>query len=399
MHAKKVSHKILSNSLPWVHKTRLTALEACLLAAIDSRRLSVTDIGRSIRSEAKEKHCIKRADRLLSNAHLYREREEIYHTMTRLILGTIQRPVILVDWSDLDPSKRNFLLRAAVALEGRSHTLYEEVHTVKTKEKPATHKSFMKKLKAMLPSFCRPIVVTDGGFKVPWFKLVMSFGWDYVGRIRGLTMLRENEKYSWDYIKNLYPMATTTAKYIGCKELTRSNPLKCHLVLYKGKPKGRHKLNHAGERTYCKHSEVHSEREKEPWLLATSLPVTSKLATKVVKIYSARMQIEEAFRDIKSYRFGVGLELNQTREQRRLQILMLIGMLVTLVLWLLGTAVMMSGEARYYQANTERKRRVLSVLFLGLRVSNDRRIRLNSSQLDEAYHQMLNQMNEYGYGW
>lgn len=67
MHARKVSHKILFNTLPWIHKARLTALEECLLAAIESRRLSVTGIGRTIHSTAKEKHCIKRADRLLSN--------------------------------------------------------------------------------------------------------------------------------------------------------------------------------------------------------------------------------------------------------------------------------------------------------------------------------------------
>lgn len=399
MHARKVSHKILSSSLPWIHKTRLVALEACVLAAIEGRRLSVTGLGRSISSDAKEKHCIKRADRLLSNSHLSSEREDIYHAMTRLMVGNIQRPLILVDWSDLDPNKRHFLIRAAVALEGRSHTLYEEVHTIKTKEKPATHKSFMKKLKAMLPPTCRPIVVTDGGFKVPWFKLVLSLGWDYVGRIRGRTMLRENEENDWDYIKDFYPMATTAPKYLGCLEMTRSNPLNCHLVLYKGKPKGRHRLNRAGERTYCKHSEVHAEREKEPWLLATSLPVTSTLAKKVVKLYSARMQIEEAFRDIKSYRFGSGLELNLTRDQQRLQILMLIGMLATLVLWLLGTVVMMSGEARYYQANTEKKRRVLSVLFIGLRVSSDKRVSLNASQLEAAYQRLVSLMSEHGHEW
>ncbi len=98
--------------------------------------------------------------------------------------------------------------------------------------------------------------------------------------------------------------------------------------------------------------EVHSERENEPWLLATSLPVTSTLAKKVVKLYSARMQIEEAFRDIKSYRYGAGLELHLTQDQQRLQILTLVGMLVTLVLWLLGAVVIMSGEARHYQVNT-----------------------------------------------
>lgn len=399
MHARKVSHKILFNTLPWIHEGRLRALQECLLATIDSQRLSVTGIGRSINSAAKEKHCIKRADRLLSNHHLWAEREGIYHMMAMLMVGNVKRPLILVDWSDLDSHKRHFLIRAAVALEGRSHTLYEEVHTIKTKEKPATHKSFMKKIKAMLPPDSRPIVVTDGGFKVPWFKLIISLGWDYVGRIRGRTMLRENEACDWDYIKNLYPMASSTPKHIGYREITRSNPLNSHLVIYKGKPKGRHRLNRAGERTYCKHSEVHSEREKEPWLLATSLPVSSALAKRVVKLYSARMQIEEAFRDIKSYRYGTGLELNLTRVQQRLQILMLIGMLATLVLWLLGTVVIMSGEARHYQANTEKKRRVLSTLFLGLRVSSDNRVTVSDSQLAIAYDRLVTKMREHANAW
>ena len=359
----------------------------------------MTGIGRAIQSNAKEKHCIKRSDRLLSNHHLWAEREDIYHTLSMLMVGNIKRPIILVDWSDLDPHKRHFLIRAAVALEGRSHTLYEEVHTIKTKEKPATHKSFMRKLKAMLPPDCRPIVVSDGGFKVPWFKLILSLGWDYVGRIRGRTMLRENEASGWNYIKNLYPMANSTPKYLGRREITRSNPINSHLVLYKGKPKGRHRLNRAGERTYCKHSEVHSEREKEPWLLATSLPVTSTLAKRVVSIYSARMQIEEAFRDIKSYRYGAGLELNLTRSQKRLQVLMLIGMLVTLVLWLLGTVVTISGEARHYQANTEKKRRVLSVLFLGLRASGDERTTVSDEQLSTAYERFVFLARAHGDAW
>jgi hypothetical protein len=53
MHACKVSHKILFNTLPWIHLGRLNALHECVLAAIDSQRLSVTGIGRSINSSAK----------------------------------------------------------------------------------------------------------------------------------------------------------------------------------------------------------------------------------------------------------------------------------------------------------------------------------------------------------
>ena len=47
--------------------------------------------------------------------------------------------MIIVDWSDMDESKRHFLLRASVPMEGRSLTLYEGVHTVKSKEKPKVH--------------------------------------------------------------------------------------------------------------------------------------------------------------------------------------------------------------------------------------------------------------------
>ncbi|MBN0989833.1 hypothetical protein JW498_20930, partial [Amphritea sp. RP18W] len=42
-------------------------------------------------------------------------------------------PVVSVDWSDLDGRKQYFLIRAAVAFEGRALTLYEEVHDIKTK--------------------------------------------------------------------------------------------------------------------------------------------------------------------------------------------------------------------------------------------------------------------------
>jgi len=58
------------------------------------------------------------------------------------------------------------------------------------------------------------------------------------------------------------------------------------LTIIQGKKKGRHNLTAAGDkRRQSKHSKVHSAREKEPWLLATSLTSKTNLAQKVVKIY------------------------------------------------------------------------------------------------------------------
>ncbi|WP_134059281.1 transposase [Rheinheimera aquimaris] len=53
------------------------------------------------------------------------------------------------------------------------------------KEKPAENQRFVQRLKDILPAHYNPIIVTDSGFKVPWFKLVQQQSWDFVGRIRG----------------------------------------------------------------------------------------------------------------------------------------------------------------------------------------------------------------------
>jgi len=398
MHAKKVSHKILNNACPWMHASRRNALAVTVLAAIDERRLSVTGLGRAIESDAKEKHCIKRADRIIGNEHLYGEYQEVYHSFARMIIGSVGRPVILVDWSDLDPYKNHFLLRASVAVDGRSLSLYEEVHSLDTKEEPATHRAFLNQLKKIFPDGCRPIVVTDAGFRTPWFKMVEELDWDWVGRLRNRNLVRTSEDETWFRAKEFYDKANATPKHLGQMQLTRRSQLQCHFILYKGKPKGRSKTTCNGERARSKHSEQCAQREREPWLLVTSLPATSKLAKKVVSIYSTRMQIEESFRDVKSVRFGIGFELNLTRSAKRIQILLLIAMIATFVLWLLGMAARNSQQHLQYQANTVKNRQVLSAVYLGLRVATDRRFEFNLSELKAVTLLLRETVRRHGEG-
>ncbi|MGH8588758.1 MAG: hypothetical protein ACREXX_05285 [Gammaproteobacteria bacterium] len=108
-----------------------------------------------------------------------------------------------------------------------------------------------------------------------------------------------------------------------------------------------------------------------PWLLGTSLPEGFKHPEKVVKPYAFRMKIEEAFRDVKSTRFGVSLELHRTYQVERLQILLLIATLALMVAWLMGKATELTGQHRHYQANTVRNRVVPSTIFVGLQVIDD----------------------------
>ena len=131
----------------------------------------------------------------------------------------------------------------------------------------------------------------------------------------------------------------------------------------------------------------------------TSLPATSKLAKKVVSIYSTRMQIEESFRDVKSVRFGIGFELNLSRSAERLQILLLVAMIATFVLWLLGMAARNSQQHLQYQANTVKDRQVLSAIYLGLRVATDRRFEFNLSELNVVVLLLRETVSRHGEGW
>ena len=69
----------------------------------------------------------------------------------RYWLAPKTRPVISVDCSDKDKYKQHFDLRAGLAVCGRTLTLYEEVHTIETKEKLATHRQFLQRLNELLP--------------------------------------------------------------------------------------------------------------------------------------------------------------------------------------------------------------------------------------------------------
>ena len=212
-------------------------------------------------------------------------------------------------------------------------TLYEEIHTVHTKEKYTTHQLFLSQLKSLLPDGCSPVVVTDAGFRMPWFRQIEALGWDWVGQVRNRTFIRLDDDKDWHPCKSTYDKAKPRSKALGAALMTCSNPIACHLILVKAKPKGQMKLTCFGQRAMRHQSEKQAKREREPWLLATSLPNSSTHAKKVVNIYKTRMQIEEAFRAMKSHRYGLGFSDNLSKKIKRLDILLLLGLLAFFVLW------------------------------------------------------------------
>jgi hypothetical protein len=394
MHVVKLLHNLVKKSYVGIHSKRLSALFIVVMGLTLGGKLSVAGIGRSLNSMAKAKNKIKQVDRLVGNKKLHAQRDKFYFLAGKMVLTNSKEPPIIVDWSGL-PNPNYYLLRAAVPTQGRSLTIYEEVHPKKKQNNHKVHKDFLKKLRKIIPQRCKPIIITDAGFHSPFFREVEKLGWNFVGRIRNLTKYRTLSSEEWISCKSHYAKATKIPKFIGEVTLSKSTPTRCFLFLFKGKKKGRIAKNKSGKRKRDVVSKACAKANKEPWLLATSLKGRKKIAKKVTQFYKKRFQIEEGFRDIKNSRLGFSFEESLTYKPERFAILLLIAMLAILAVTILGKA----GEQRKlqyaYQANTIRNRTVLSLFFLGCQMIRDENVYFSKEELLMALSALISTINKW----
>ena len=394
MHVIRLLHKTLSNTVDSIHQVRLNAILAGVESLLNGSFLTVTALGRGLSSHAMAKHNIKRMDRLLSNPYLQQDRLHIYRSLCHYFCATPCRPVILVDWTDIIDRERLMLIRAALAVDGRAIPLYERIYPLKAYNTPRTHKQFLAELKMLLPTDCMPIIVTDAGFRGPWFRAVEAMGWDWIGRIRNCVNYRLHSRKQWRYSQNLYYRANSKVQYLGPAQLSSKRPYDCHLYLYKKPRQGRHEnrsivhnIRHASGRYFRK-------QQKDPWLIATNLAPDEVGGKHIMRLYSKRMQIEECFRDIKSDRFGFGFALTRSKRIDRLNNLLLIAALTTLCLWWIGYAAREKKWHLQFQANTVRHTHVLSIPFLALAVIQRQDYVLSMTELIQTKRKLLIYINE-----
>ena len=115
---------------------------------------------------------------------------------------------------------------------------------------------FLKTLKTLLPDGVRPLILTDAGFRGPWFKAVQALGWDWIGRVRNRTYVRGEREMEWVSCKTLYAKASPIPKALEVFEQVRSAPLMCALYLVRKKKQGRVKKTLMGDRARSKHKSM-----------------------------------------------------------------------------------------------------------------------------------------------
>ncbi len=366
MRSVLVLQDLLERSLIGIHSRRRESIWRAVAGLVLGGRLWLTALGRSLPGNTSDKHRIKAVDRLLGKDAVHRQLPVFYRALAARLLKLTRRPVVIVDWTGLDAG--HYLLSAQLCCDGRSMPLYNRVFPKRRLGNRAAQQQFLLELAAILPHGSKPIVVTDAGFRSPWFNAVASLGWDYVGRIRNKTNVYHHE--TWIPVKRLHQLAGSHARDLGWLWLPRTNTRQYRVVL-SSRPilKGRKRKTRRGGTGHNTVDVKASRGAREPWVLITSL---SCRAQAVVRTYKLRMQIEQSFRDTKNFRHGWALHHARSKSEKRLEVLLLIAALAFVALQLVGRAATYCGAQRLFQANTITHRRVLSFFVLGKHVLRSR---------------------------
>lgn len=367
MHARTIVDELLSDGLCCLHAKQAEAVKVAVCGVLEGGRLSLSQLARSAESTTTMRHRVKRMDRLLGNGALHAARATIYHDVAERWLAGINQVLVVIDWSDVTADQQWHLLRASVVVEGRSMTLFEEIHPQRKYGDRTVHRRFLARLANLLPIGCIPIIMTDAGFRSTWFALVTQRRWPWIGRIRGKDMV-SIAGTPWRRCTDVYAEAKSRAREFTEAFYVRSHPTACRLVLVKRETKGRSRRTRFGQRSRARTSLKSARSGREPWLLACSPGLAHLNPEAIVALYAQRMRIEQSFRDLKNDRGGLGLSASRSRSGKRLEILLLIGHLAGWLMRLIGESAQQCQMQLQFQSVSRLGHKEISVLTLARRV-------------------------------
>jgi len=306
---------LLSACAVSLRRSQAKILTALVHAALFSRRISLANLGRHLRGEAKVKHRIKRVWRFMAN-----DRIEPSVAMTPVVQHLLarhprNRPLLIsFDWTDIRGLQT---LVAAANLKGRAIPLcwascrkhVYEGH----RSRNAFEESLLLMLRQMIPDHVKVIILADRGFgRTELGRFCQRHRFSYVIRIQGKVRVKFNGQ---DVRLDHYPIRKGRSERLD-QVIYRSrsrHPLAQHVVIRwaKGLPR----------------------RRDEPWYLMTDLPREAGwTARRTSDLYGKRMDIEQLFRDGKNKRHGWSLRDTGIDRPDRLDRLILVLALAYLLL-------------------------------------------------------------------
>ena len=363
-HARKIVKSFVQKHLSLIHAARRELFCAAVSAAMGGHLLSLSRLARALIGQSNQRAALKRVDRLMGNQRIAQEARVVGAALLRMLCPSGQLLVIAVDWSAVAPDGAFVELRAIATRTGmgRGLTIYQQVYPESKLGNARAERALLQTLHEWMPAGVQVIIITDAGFRRPWFTQVERLGWSWIGRVRGGVGVSRDGTH-WKQASAWFAQATGQAcRWSDCW-LTRQFRFACDMVLYRRRAVGGKRYGRAGHGSTPKARREAKASAREPWLLAHSTELRTFRAEEIVALYGLRMQIEENFRDSKAAQLGMGLEVSQSRSAPRLHALLLIGTLAAFLLWHIGQLAEAEGLHLRYKATT-RVARELSIITL-----------------------------------
>ena len=312
-----------------LHKKTLGSVYGAVLGTLTSARAGVAHIGRGL-AEARglsPKHAIKQVDRLFSNELL--SVEDLAPYWLEFVAGSRTDLVVALDWTEFAKSDHSTLVLSVIAHDKRATPVLWKTVQRSGIQRIAVEDELLERLRAALPPPIRITLLADRGFASrAMYLFLRALQIDFVIRFKSSLLIGSSDG-------EMQPAAQHIPKHGRTYSITSaritSERTEVPLIVLK-----------------------HAKGMKESWCLASSR--ADLKPSEVVNLYGRRFTIEERFRDIKDWRFGMGVSAVQMESSQRRDRLLLINVLAQTLLHILGAAGEALGMSRLLKANTVKSR-------------------------------------------
>jgi len=318
------------NAIAWVvslcagvfRRSQAKILSELVCGALGMVRASLAELGRCVSAggSVAAKHCIKRVDRFVGNRRI-----EPGEAM-RGAVGWLARPrkklLVSIDWVDI---RQSHCLVPAARLRGRALPLLWAVYRGAELFRSRNNLEYglLGLLRTMVPASTQVVILGDRGFgRTEMARRCQQLGFDYILRITPDVWVRHGQ-FEGKLLD--LPVRPGTRRMLRNAQYRKQRPViqDVAVVWYPG--------------------------QFEPWFLATNLPRLGP--TKLTRVFSRRMSIEQYFRDAKSKRNGFALRLTLIRCPRWLERRLLILALAYRLLVAVGLHALTHSHPRQWCSN------------------------------------------------
>ena len=292
MQAHLIVQRFIDTHLTLMHAARRQMLCAAVAAAMAGHdALSLSRLASAVTGLGRLKAALKRIDRLIGCARIEQEAELAAQALLAQLSRGGQALVIAVDWSAVAPAGEFVELRAAVTRPGmgRALSVYQRVYPLAKMGNARAERALLEALRAWIEPGIEVSIVTDAGFRRPWFAYIEALGWSWIGRVRGRVCIGQADTQP---TKVAHWNSRATGRATRWHECTLSvrDPWPCDLVLVRRRRVGRKHYARPGHGANPKARAEARASAHDPWLLAHSRQLRAYRADQIVALYAQRMR-------------------------------------------------------------------------------------------------------------